>query len=265
MRRSVLLALYALLPATALAAGTTFNLIDLGPGPSGRPGGWGLSWTVWACVNDNVPTLIPSNIPALTCASLNSFGEVGYSPAAQSPNDIGIPVVYHAFLFRFGGAPTMDLGALGEGADSDALSFNPKGTTVVGYSGLQPTDDPNLQTHAFAWQAGTGMRDLGTFKHGDFSQYESVAAGVNDAQQIVGYSDNQLDTGLITVRAALWEGGQIYELQYQLAGVKVNSVILTQALGISCSGQIAAIGYPAGTPNVMHNYLLIPTRAQPCT
>jgi probable HAF family extracellular repeat protein len=274
MRGSVLLVLSFFLPAVALSAGPTFTLFDLGPGPVGVSdnvgfGGWGLTWTVWTCTNGGIPTLISTTTPALNCAG-NSFGEVGSSPAAPGPIDSGVPLLFHAFLFGFhtssstGKGPTMDLGTLGENADSTATSLNPAGTAVVGYSGLGEPELP-LPLHAFLWRASTGMTDLGTFKHGDFSRYSSQAAGVNDALQIVGFSENLLDTGEVAQRAALWEGGQIYELQYQVVGVKVNSFILTQASGISCSGLIAAIGYAASAPAVEHNYLLVPTRTQPCT
>jgi probable HAF family extracellular repeat protein len=76
----------------------------------------------------------------------------------------------------------IDLGTLGGPLGSEALGINARGQ-VVGYAGTAAG-----QTHAFLWEAGTGMQDLGA----------GVAQGINARGQIVGG-----DSG----RAVLWEPG----------------------------------------------------------
>ena len=80
-----------------------------------------------------------------------------------------------------------DLGYLGswryEGktiSEAKANGVNDMGQ-VVGESAVSPTED-----HAFLWQSGNGMQDLGTL-----GGYNSSATGINNAGQVVGDSDGR--------------------------------------------------------------------------
>jgi probable HAF family extracellular repeat protein len=76
-----------------------------------------------------------------------------------------------------------DLGALG-GRGSKAFGLNNKGQVVGEWETGPAAKDGVLITHGFIWDSAHGMRDLGTAS-GDQS---SVAAGINDAGEIVGTS-----------------------------------------------------------------------------
>jgi probable HAF family extracellular repeat protein len=79
------------------------------------------------------------------------------------------------------------------GRFSAASGINALGQ-VVGYSS---TDVWSLTFHAFLWEAGSGMRDLGTL--GD-RYTDSYATGINDGGQIVGWAWTAGGT-----HAVLWE------------------------------------------------------------
>jgi len=87
-----------------------------------------------------------------------------------------------------------DLGALG-GDWSFAFGINDS-AQVVG--GAEVGAAPDNWEHAFLWEAGTGMTDLGTLGSGDVY---SASQGVNDSGQVVGWSD---DTGSVE-HAFLWK------------------------------------------------------------
>ena len=109
-----------------------------------------------------------------------------------------------------------DLGTLG-GSLSDAYAIN-NSCQVVGFS-WTPTGD----SHAFIWDAATGMRDLGTLG-GSWSW----ASDINDAGQVVGGATDAAGTR----RAFLWQSGQMYDL-----GVP-GGYVSSEARGINAAGQV---------------------------
>jgi len=103
--------------------------------------------------------------------------------------------------FRAAGATinpaTDDLGVLATGDNSVGQAINNAGV-VVGYSNLAP----NGISHAFRAVPGQAMEDLGILP-GQNSSVSSVANGINDLGDIVGYSGS---------KAVLWHNGQIFNL-----------------------------------------------------
>jgi probable HAF family extracellular repeat protein len=87
-----------------------------------------------------------------------------------------------------------DLGTLG-GSYSYAWGINDNGQ-VAGTSRL-----PNSLKHAFRWQSGVGMLDLGTLPGGDYSD----SGGINLGGQVTG--GGTLTIGGSDLHACLWRSG----------------------------------------------------------
>jgi probable HAF family extracellular repeat protein len=158
---------------------------------------------------------------------------VGFSDTASSPGQ-------QATLWN--GTVAMNLGTLG-GDSSAAFAINRAGL-IVGYSDV--SGDGAL--HAALWK-GTAMTDLGTL-----GGRMSAAFGINTAGQIVGTS--LTSTG--SQRAVLWNGGQILDLNSLTNSGLPARVVLTVAVGINDSGQIAAYGLDTSS-GATDAFLLMPT------
>ena len=104
------------------------------------------------------------------------------------------------------------------------------GTRVVGSSGWIHGSD----TRAFLWSAPTGMRDLGTFQGGDYSE----AFGVNDSGTVVGDSNTREN-----IRAFVWNAQEGMRELSPLPGD-----VASRAFAINNSGQI--VGYSSGKHGV---------------
>lgn len=137
----------------------------------------------------------------------------------------------HAFLYS-GGSMT-DLGTFGS-SYSQGTGINDYGQ-VVGWSGYAPNAN-----HAFLY-SGSGLLDLGTFDSGAGS---SIAYGINNAGQVVGYSDHRVGDDRLSL-AFLYEGGGLIDLNtlidpasgWQLgSGVAINDNHSIAAWG--CNGGV---------------------------
>jgi len=105
-------------------------------------------------------------------------------------SDAGTTSTHATLWTKTGGM--QDLGVLGGvGAYSLAEGINRFGE-VVGESSIPGS----INFHGFSWTAASGMQDLGILPGGSFS----VAYGVNDLGQIVGYAD----CGVSCFHAVLW-------------------------------------------------------------
>ena len=120
----------------------------------------------------------------------------------------------------------VELGPLKPGGSSVGRQMDNAGVHAVGSSGW--THGPD--TRAFLWAAPTGMRDLGTFPGGDYSE----GFGVNDSGTVVGDS-NTRDTMLAFVWNAL-------DGMRELSPLPGDSS--SRAFAINNSGQI--VGYSSG-------------------
>ena len=146
-----------------------------------------------------------------------------------------------------------DLGTLG-GAFSYGMAINAN-NHVVGYSTINKVDS---RVHAF-WFNGTGMKDLGSLAPNSINPLEdqSVALGINSADQIVGYSylptisantDPAIQPGTSPVRqvAFIWYRGVMTDLN-KLVGTVADTYHLNSAVAINDKGQITAIALSKDT------------------
>jgi probable HAF family extracellular repeat protein len=181
----------------------------------------------------------------------NAWGQVvGDSDTTFTLDPIlGIPP-FHAALWSNG--MMTDLGTLG-GKRSTAYDINKLGQ-VVGVSSLVG-ESP---IHAFWWQSGSTMVDLGTLA-GD---PDSEGFSINDSGQIVGFSGN-LVSGAQS--AVIWQGGAITDLNTLTPAT--TPWFIFEADGINRFGQIVGLGFNVPlllqTPPVVeaHAVLLNPAAA----
>ena len=187
-------------------------------------------------------------------ASITDLGTLGGSNGqAWGINEAGLIVgnsdttnddANHATLWNNGIA--IDLGTLG-GTNSNAITINNHGQIVGGslVSGDAMTD-------ATLWSVGgSGPIDLGSLGTGG-----SIAEAINDSGVIVGGST--LADG--SVRATLWDGGNIIDLNnYLPANLIAAGWVLNQANAISGTGII--VGWAGNTldPNLGGSFKLTPS------
>lgn len=130
----------------------------------------------------------------------------------------------HNVLWK--GRKIIDLGSLG-GANGQLPSGINNREEVVGASDL-PGD---YQHHAFLWRRGQ-ISDLGTLP-GDV---DSEAQNINNGGQIAGFSFDAYGN----VRAAVWSGGAIYDLNTLVP--PSSGIFLQEALDVNDRGQIIGFG-----------------------
>jgi probable HAF family extracellular repeat protein len=257
MHRATLFMLIALaLNVTALAATTPrYVIVDLGVQESGE----GLLW------QSGTGTAAPPYYPELG-------GSGGTIYASNSVADVGI-----AALPYFGGhaarwitgtdskVTVTDLGVLpgafsnGVPPISAAYGLNRLGE-VVGYSDsaypIFSLSSLNSSKHGFLWRNGM-MTDLGAIAGQEFN---SSAESINDSHEIVGFTTTISKlTGESLMRAYMYIDGITFNLTFYLVGGP--TVLLSDATGIDCQGNIAATGVPAAGGS-SHSYLLLRQGAQ---
>jgi probable HAF family extracellular repeat protein len=199
-----------------------------------------------------------------TAAAINGHSHVTGSSTAGEGTDPNTAVGFglHAYLYRSG--KMTDLGALAlskDGSDdSEGAGINDL-DQVVGISTTaipaknsqgQACPDCGVASHAFLWSAGK-MKDLGNLA--SIPGWDSKANSINDAGEIVGWSDSIVN-GTSTHRAFLYVGGHMLNLQFSVFDRDPN-VRLTEAVAINCQGWIVANGYNVKSPDVSRVYLLI--------
>jgi probable HAF family extracellular repeat protein len=255
MSRFSFAACLAVLPFCAVAAPPQYAVVDLGIQEIGAGLLWPPSGLLIQC------TAPPSNYPTLGGAgsciyASNSVAYVGISARPDGGS--------HAarWIYSNGSVTVTDLGILpnaneiGTAPVSIAFSLNRVGD-VVGESDTQYPQTVSYgfeyAVHAFVWNNGV-MTDLGTIAGNDYS---SSAEGVNDSHEIVGWTNTVSSVnGEVLRRAFLYTGGTMYNLTFYLVGGP--TVLLAEATGIDCQGNISANGTPAsGGGSLLHNYLLV--------
>jgi probable HAF family extracellular repeat protein len=175
--------------------------------------------------------------PALLAAATGALA-CGESPSApESPDSPVVPVTAVAAGVA-AGYVAVDLGALpGAGTGSTAYAIN-RSRQVVGVSGtISATGD--LENHAFLWSNGV-MRDLGNF--GPIpapGRVYSIATGINDAGQVVGWANGPDDES----HGFLWANGTMQDLG-TLGGEQSG------ADAINAAGQVVGYSTLAAAPGV---------------
>ncbi len=199
-------------------------------------------------------------------AQAYAINDAGYITGASQTQGMGPMVTTHAFIYRAPVAPyrrynrMADLGVLG-GLSSYGMAINDY-NHVVGYSTVKANDE---RVHAFLHD-GTRMIDLGSLG-GDGNRWGSdmsVALGVNNLDQVVGYTYLPV-VGEMPIQ-------QVAFLWYQTKGgvgkmVNLNNLLdktgkdylIFSATGINDNGQIAASAYDMRSGSV-HAVLLTPLR-----
>jgi probable HAF family extracellular repeat protein len=131
-------------------------------------------------------------------------------------------------------ARMVDLGTLDGGQYAQAWGINDSGF-VTGNS--QAKGDLGMETHAFLWEKGTGMLDLGTLA-GNFS----YGTFINANNHVVGYSTIDKDTE--RVHAFLHDGKEMLDLG-SLGGASMQSD-RSFALGVNANDQVVGYSYVPG-------------------
>lgn len=132
------------------------------------------------------------------------------------------------------GAPS-ELGSLASSPYSEAVSINNHGV-VAGYSTTNTS-----WLNAVTWSSSEGLQRVENVI-GD-SNYSSVAVGINDSEQVVGWSSTDNNQ---TMRATVWENGVSKDLG-TLGGAS------SYAQGINNSGQVVGYSY---TSNYLEHAVL---------
>jgi probable HAF family extracellular repeat protein len=192
-------------------------------------------------------------------AQANAINDAGFITGAAQ---IWAPgPVSHAFLYSSkgaGAASMRDLGVLG-GLSSYGTAIN-SSNHVVGYSSVKPNEQ---RLHAFLHD-GNRMIDLGSLG-GNGNRWGSdfsVALGVNNLDQVVGYTYLPVVGDMpIQQVAFLWTrtssviGGKMVNLNNLVANR--TNYLLTSATGINDKGQIVASAYDLQDGSI-HAVLLTP-------
>jgi probable HAF family extracellular repeat protein len=174
-------------------------------------------------------------------AQANAINDRGFITGASQTG--AMFVTTHAFIYQASatGGQMRDLGVLG-GLASYGMAISSY-NHVAGYSTIQTNDN---RVHAFLHN-GTKMIDLGSLGSKRWGSDFSVALGVNNFDQVVGYT-YVAAVGEMPIQqvAFLWRpnlrGGQMINLNTLLYGEGKNYLVFS-ATAINDNGQIVASAY----------------------
>jgi probable HAF family extracellular repeat protein len=183
-------------------------------------------------------------------AQASAINDAGYITGASQTQGMGPMVTTHAYVYRLPSAPygrynrMADLGVLG-GLSSYGTAINDS-NHVVGYSTIKPSDE---RVHAFLHD-GNRMIDLGSLGGAGnrWGSDFSVALGVNNLDQVVGYTYlPALGDMPIQQVAFLWyqaksDVGKMVNLNNLIDKTGKNYLVFS-ATAINDNGQIAASAY----------------------
>jgi probable HAF family extracellular repeat protein len=186
--------------------------------------------------------------------AINDGGFITGTAETRASSPTAAPTT-HAFIYNWRStAPVAmrDLGVLG-GLSSYGTAINAS-NHVAGYSTIKP-NDPRF--HAFLHD-GTGMIDLGSLAQNKGDPDISVALGINNSDQVVGYS---FLPG--TQVAFLWSRGIAGENMIDLnkaVDQTGKDYLLISATGINDNGQIVCSAYDIHDMGVLHTVVLTPVK-----
>ena len=199
-------------------------------------------------------------------AQAYAINDAGYVTGASQTQTWGPMVITHAFIYRLPSPPyqrhnqMVDLGVLG-GLSSYGMAINSY-NHVVGYSTIQTNDANAERVHAF-FHDGNKMTDLGSLGWQGTDTDVSVALGINNSDQVVGYSylptvgEMPLQQVAFLWRRGITGSGQMINLNKLLYGNGKN-YLLVSATAINDNGQIVASAFDIQNGGV-HAVLLTPT------
>ncbi len=154
---------------------------------------------------------------------VSALGDIAVRATTPAPGNS----LFRSFRLR-GGAGGMDIGTLGAGSFTFAEAMGANGSMVGGAATRSGTQNDNY--HGFLYTAASGMVDLGTLGP---AARNSVAYGVNAADQVVGYSDDASGSGQ---RAFLHNGSSMLNLG------KLSSGSFSLGFGLNNSGLAVGTG-----------------------
>ncbi len=210
---------------------------------------------VWGPTPGQIRTLPPLLGDSVGMAfGINDLGEVvGTSGTCANTILPGFGGGPHAVMWGSDGS-VHDLGNLGGtvnpamlAVSTQAFAINNQGE-VTGQSALKG----NQTFHPFLWTQAMGMRDLGVLQ-GDLV---GAGLGMNNRGQIVGASVSAPGPATGNLRAFLWEGSIMYDLN-SIVQLDAPLYLLT-AFWISDTGAIAGVG--ATSDGDIHGFLAVPNR-----
>jgi probable HAF family extracellular repeat protein len=258
LHRALLSAPCICLTAVCVAAAPQYAVIDLG---STTVAGAGLVWQPHDLLKQTPPNWPTSGGDSCPNEPVNHLG-------AQFGNTaVGSTCLKDAFgevvaKWTISGS-TVTLTVIGtlpgaraglDGPYAEGLDFNTVGD-IVGFSN-SPYDTYIQPSHAVAEHGFI-------YNNGNWTElipiagvnYDSMAEGVNDSHEVVGKTQTISSvTGEVLDRAFVYTNGTMYNLSFYLVGGP--TVKLSDAYGIDCQGNIAAVGTPA-SGGTQHSYLLV--------
>ena len=197
-------------------------------------------------------------------AQAYAINDEGYITGASQTQSMGPLVKTHAFIYRVPDTPyrrytrMIDLGSLG-GLSSYGMAINSY-KHVAGYSTITTSDE---RVHAFLHN-GAKMIDLGSLGLKGTDSDFSVALGLNNWDQVVGYTYLPAIGEMPTQQVAfVWSrdgygGGKMVNLN-KLVNETGKNYLLVSASGINDNGQIVANAYHIQNGGV-HAVLLTPVK-----
>jgi probable HAF family extracellular repeat protein len=194
-------------------------------------------------------------------AQASAINDAGYITGASQTQGMGPMATTHAFIYQPARPylPRMhDLGVLG-GLSSYGMAINGN-NHVAGYSTIKANDE---RVHAFLHD-GIKMIDLGSLGWPGTDTDVSVALGVSNLDQVVGYSylpavgEMPLQQVAFLWRRGITGSGQMINLNKLLTNETRRNYLLTSATAINENGQIVASAFDIQNGGV-HAVLLTPT------
>jgi len=186
-----------------------------------------------------------------TVEALTDLG--GKSSQAYGINDTGQVAGFsylsgnttaHAVRWGAGGTPE-DLGSLGGSSAGEGINSAGEVAGISRFAG-------ETQANAVWWDSSGEIHDIGRLG-GNVSE----ARDINDARQVVGYSETSTGD-----HAFVWEGGVLYDLN-DLLLPSSQSWTLQSALGINDRGLI--VGYGLNAAGETHAFLATPNVPEPAS
>ncbi|MBM0103202.1 hypothetical protein JM946_00515 [Steroidobacter sp. S1-65] len=229
-------------------------------------GGYESRATMW---NGGVATLLPTLGGTEGIAlSINELGQmVGWTVASADPTSRAV-IWDGATVTDLGPGTARDINNVGQvtglsslgatlwnGTTATALSvamepvaINDAGA-IIGNRDSRDPDTFQWKTTARVWSEGTAVVLTGPTNY----QFSTIARDINNAGQIVGYSENNYSMAVAT----LWDGTSAINLNTVLTPAQALQIELTEATAINDLGYIVVNGYDS-VAQQQRSYILAP-------